>query len=160
MSYQAPSRLNSNDYITDPRVEDPENLPEPLGWNLLVRPYPINNQTRGGIFLNDSEIDYMNTVTNIGRVVLVGSCCWNKSEHGGEPWVEVGDFVSYPKHVGSLRKFKGVSYILLGDDEIVERLTDPLIFGEGPGTGYMQIDIPQEDLEKYNTIYNKKRKGK
>jgi hypothetical protein len=67
--------------------------------------------------------------------------------------VKIGDFVSFPKHTGAFRKFKGVSFVILGDDQIIERLPDPLVFGED-NESYMNIDIPKEDLEKYNTIYN------
>lgn len=155
-SYQVSGSLQNNDFITDPEVPCPENLPEPLGWNLLVRPYPIETQTKGGIILSSDEVNYMNTVTNIGRVIKIGPCCWNKPEHG-EPWVEEGDFVSYPKHVGSYRKFKGVSYVLLGDDEIVEKLPDPLVFDNDAQSSYLRINIPKEHLEKYNTIYKTKK---
>ena len=149
--YAATSRLQNSDYVTDPRVPDPENLPEPLGWNLLVRPYPISEKTKSGLFLTSEDRDYLTMITNIGRVVSVGPCCWNKEEHGG-PWAQVGDFITYPKHTGAYRKFKGVSFVILGDDQIVERLPDPLVFGEG-SQSYMNIDIPEEDLKKYNTIY-------
>ena len=107
----------------------------------------------------DTEIDFLNHVTNIGRVVAVGSACWNRPEHRdaeGEynPWAEIGDFVSFPKNVGARRKFKGVSYVLLVDDEIVERLPDPQVFDDG----FYTLNIPKEHMEKYNTIYKKEDK--
>lgn len=155
-SYQSSSKLSSNSWITDPTVPDPENLPEPLGWCILVRPYPVAQTSKSSIILSSGEMDFLNHVTNIGRVVAVGPCAWNRAEHvmkdgTQRDWVKVGDFVSFPKHVGSKRKFKGVSYVLMVDDEIVERLPDPQVFDDG----YYHINIPQEHLEKYNTIYKK-----
>ena len=62
----------------------------------------------------------------------------------------MGDFVAYPKHVGAKRKFKGVSYVVLNDDEITDFLPDPQVFNEDG----CKLNIPKEDLEMYNTIYN------
>lgn len=155
MAYEAPSRMNRNGLISDPTLPDPDNLPEPLGWCLLVRPYPVGRAKHSSIELPDEVIDGMSYVTNIARVVSVGPCCWSRPEHRDSDgnqfqWVKPGDFISYPRNVGSRRTFKGVTYILLVDDEVVERLPDPLAFDDG----YFKINIPKEDLEKYNTIYN------
>lgn len=158
MQYQSNSRIDRNEFFTDPLVPDPDNLPEPLGWSLLVRPYPMQTKTRSGLYMADETLDHMNYVANIARVVAVGPCCWSQNQHkniNGErfEWVKVGDFVSYPRHVGNRKKFKGVGYVTLMDDEITERLPDPLVF-DYEGT-LVNINIPQEHLETYNTIYNK-----
>jgi len=159
-TYQVASKLDKNGWITSPSVPDPDNLPIPVGWCLLVRPYPVTaNKQKTSLIMVDETADYMNYITNIGRVVAVGPSCWSRPEHrtiDGEqiPWAKVGDFVSFPKNVGARRNFKGVSYVLLVDDEILERLPDPQVFDEG----FYKLDIPQEHLEKYNTIYKKETK--
>ena len=156
-SYQSSTKLDQNSWITPPDVADPENLPRPLGWHVLVRPYPVaQNREKSSIYMPDAELDFLNHITCIGRVVAIGDCAWNRTDHRNKDgehfnWVEVGDFVSYPKNVGARRKFKGVSYVLLSDDDVVEHLTDPQVFDEG----YYKIEIPQEHLEKYNTVYKK-----
>lgn len=104
--------------------------------------------------MSSNEMEHMNYVTNIGRVVSVGPCCWNRAEHKmkdgtQKDWAQVGDFVSFPKNVGQRRKFKNVSFVLLVDDEIVERLPDPQVFDDG----YYQIKIPSEHLTTYNTYH-------
>ncbi len=157
--FNANSRLNKNEWISDPRVPDPENLPIPLGWTLIIRPYPIQEKTKGGILLINDTIDFTHYLTNVGRIVAMGPCVWNKPEHKDKDgnkfnWAEVGDFVSYGSHVGVKRKFKGVSYLVLVDDEIVEVLRDPLVY-ENSGLPYT-MDIPEEHLKKYNTIHNPK----
>ncbi len=156
-AYQSTSKISKNSWITDPNIPDPENLPVPLGWCVLVRPYPIDHDRETtSLIMSNSDIDFLNHVTNIGRVVAIGKSCWTRPEHrnpGGQydPWAKVGDFVSFPKNVGARRKFKGVSYVLLVDDEIVEQLPDPQVFDEG----FYKLVIPQEHLEKYNTIHKK-----
>lgn len=153
-AYQANTKLDQNAWITPPSIPDPVNIPEPLGWTLLVRPYPVaQDTTRSKVLLPTTELDYLNYVTNIGRVIAIGPCCWSRPEHkvNGEQkdWVKVGDFISYPKNVGARRKFKDVSYVLLVDDEIVERLPDPQVFNNS----FYKIDIPEEHLKIYNTVY-------
>lgn len=153
--YQTPTRLDRNAWISPPDIEDPENIPEPLGWSVLIRPYPVKTETK--IIIGGSDIDYMNYTSNVGRVVKIGPCCWNRHEHKDRDgkqfnWVNVGDFVSWPRHAGDKIKFKGVSYIIVNDEEVVQRLSDPQIFDND----YYSLDIPEEHLFKYNTIYNTK----
>ena len=156
-AYQSSRKLDQTSWITDPNIPDPENLPKPLGWCLLVRPYPVELKSKSQLIIPDSEIDFLNHVTNIGRVVSIGPCCWTRREHqnkDGEQfdWVKVGDFVSYPKNVGSRRKYKDVSYVLLVDDEINEVLPDPQVFNDSDTFGY-RVNIPEDHLKKYNTVY-------
>jgi co-chaperonin GroES (HSP10) len=157
-TYQAKSKLDKNSWITPPNEPDPENLPVPLGFLLLVRPYPvITNREKTTLIIPDEEFDFLNYVTNIGRVVAIGDCCWNREEHRmkdgtKKDWVQVGDFISYPKNTGARRKFKGVSYVVLTDEEVNERLPDPQIFDNS----YYKLDIPEEHMLKYNTY----KKGK
>lgn len=157
--YLQGSKLDMNKGITPAEVPDPPNLPQPLGWTVLVRPYGVKvNEEKTSLILPDETIDYMSYLTNVGRVVAIGPCCWTRPEHRDQDgnrfdWVQVGDFVSYAKNSGAKRKFKGVSYTLLVDDEIVEKLPDPQMFDDDT----YKIDIPQEHLEKYNSIYSKKK---
>lgn len=156
--YTAPSNLDANGWITPPSVPDPDNIPNQLGWTLLVRPYPVIQSSNSSILMPETDINYMSYVSNIARVVAIGPCCWTRPEHKNKDgerfdWVKVGDFVSYPKNAGSRRKFKGVSYVQLVDDEIVEQLPDPQVFDDDLYT----LEIPQEHLELYNTIYKKEK---
>lgn len=155
-AYESKFKMDQNGWITDPTVPDPDNLPEPLGYHILVRPYPVGESEDRRIIMPDSEKDFLNYVTNIGRVVSIGPCCWNKAEHVkrndlDNDWVKVGDFVTFPKNVGARRKFKGVSYVLLADDELVERLPDPQVFDGA----YYKINIPEDHFVKYNTYKSK-----
>lgn len=154
-AYARSRQTDANGFITSPSIKDPKNLPVPLGWNILIRPYPV--ESTSALIIPEDEVNFMNFQMNIGRVVAIGPCCWNRPHHKDADgnkfnWAEVGDFVAYPKNVGKLRKFKGVSFIILGDDEIVEYLPDPMVLEED---GLWKLSIPQKDLEKYNTIYKK-----
>lgn len=155
MTYQQGGRIDSTQWVTDPNIPDPENIPIPLGWHVLVRPYPVAEKTAGGIILTTDDRDYTSNLTNVGRVVSIGKCAWNSPQHrdsNGQRfnWVEVGDFVSYPKNTGGKRKFKGVSFIVLNDDEITDFLPDPQVFDAAS----TRLDIPEDHLIKYNTVKN------
>ena len=157
-AYQASTKLSKNDWITDPRVDDPENLPIPVGWCVLIRPYPVKYKSKSSLFMPDSEVDFMNYTTNIGRVVSIGDCAFTKPDHKDKdgnyrPWYKVGDFVSFPKNVGARRKYKDVSFVLLVDDDISEVLPDPQVFNDSE-SGYV-LDIPEEHYLKYNIIKGK-----
>lgn len=152
MTYQT-NPLEYEKHITNPEIPDPENIPEPLGWQVLIRPYPIKDQTKGGIIL--AETEHYDNNTRVARVVKMGPCAFNRTHHQDREgnaflWYEVGDFVGIPKFKGSMRKFKGVSFVLLNDDEVVERLPDPMVLEHSK----FQLNIPEEDLKKYNTVYN------
>jgi len=155
IGYQKPSNIHDNDYITDPEIPDPENLPVPLGWNLLVRPYPIDQMTQGGIIISADGAESARNATNIARVVAIGPCAWNRAQHKSngvyQPWVEVGEFISYPRYKGSMRNFKGVTFCILSDDDIVEKLPDPMVFGDDD---IHNLNIPLSHLTKYKTIHN------
>jgi len=158
IGYQKPSNLHDNDFITDPTIPDPDNLPQPLGWNILVRPYPVEQLTKGGIILSVNDAEYTRNATNIARVVSIGPCAWNRAQHKNKDgerfeWYEVGDFISYPRFKGAMRNYKGVTFCLLSDDDPIERLIDPVVFSDGES---YKLNIPEEDLIRYNTIYNPK----
>lgn len=153
--YAEPNKAHKNGWITDPNTPDPDNLPQPLGWNILIRPYPITSDRQvSSLIIPDDHIDFLNHITCIGRVVSVGPSSWNRPEHRNkegqqQDWVQVGDFVTYSKNVGARRNFKGVSFVLLTDDDILERLPDPQVFD---GDRY-KVNIPEDHLKRYNTIH-------
>lgn len=154
--YMTGSKVDTNKGITPASVPDPENLPIPCGWTILVRPYGVTiDENKTGLILPDEQADYMSYLSNVGRVVAVGPCAWTRPEHRNKQneqfdWVQVGDFVSYAKMAGAKRKFKDVSFVLLVDDEVLEKLPDPLVLDDD----LYKIDIPEDHLTKYNSIHN------
>ncbi len=150
-AYTSSSKLSDNSWITDPRIPDPENLPKPCGWTLLIRPYPIVPTNKSSIIQSADHINFLNHTSQIGRVVDIGTACWSDpTKYGSKPWAKVGDFVSIPKHVGARRKYKGVSFVLIVDDEINEVLPDPQVFNVD---GYYAVDIPEDHMTKFNTYH-------
>ena len=114
-------------WITDEEeVADPDVLPELPGYHVLIRPVSVKSKTKGGIFIPDSTRDDMSYLTTVGRVVLVGDLAYmDKDKFPTGAWCQVGDHVSYGKHLGTKLFYKGVRFILLFDDQITMRVQDP-----------------------------------
>lgn len=113
-------------WITDEEeAKDPDVLPELPGYHVLIRPVSVKSKTKGGIFIPDSTRDDMSYLTTVGRVIAVGDLAYideNKFPTGA--WCQVGDYVSYGKHLGTKLFYKGVRFILLFDDQITMRVQD------------------------------------
>ena len=114
-------------WITDEEeVKDPDVLPELPGYHVLIRPVSVKSKTKGGIFIPDSTRDDMSYLTTVGRVVSVGDLAYiDKNKFPTGAWCQVGDYVSYGKHLGTKLFYKGVRFILLFDDQITMRVQDP-----------------------------------
>jgi len=114
-------------WITDEEeVADPDVLPELPGYHVLIRPVSVKSKTKGGIFIPDSTRDDMSYLTTVGRVVSVGDLAYmDKDKFPTGAWCQIGDHVSYGKHLGTKLFYKGVRFILLFDDQITMRVQDP-----------------------------------
>jgi len=114
-------------WITDEEeVKDPDVLPELPGYHVLIRPVSVKSKTKGGIFIPDSTRDDMSYLTTVGRVIAVGDLAYiDKNKFPTGAWCQVGDHVSYGKHLGTKLFYKGVRFILLFDDQITMRVQDP-----------------------------------
>ena len=113
-------------WITDEEeAKDPDVLPELPGYHVLVRPVSVKSKTKGGIFIPDSTRDDMSYLTTVGRVIAVGDLAYiDKNKFPTGAWCQVGDHVSYGKHLGTKLFYKGVRFILLFDDQITMRVQD------------------------------------
>jgi co-chaperonin GroES (HSP10) len=107
-------------------VSDPTTLPEMPGFHVLVRPASIKNKTKGGIFIPDSTKDDMSYLTTVGRVIALGDLAYkdlDKFPNGD--WCGVGDYVCYGKHAGTKLYYQNVKLLLLFDDQVIMRVSDP-----------------------------------
>jgi co-chaperonin GroES (HSP10) len=139
-----------SDWITPNEIPDPEKLPGIKGWNLLVRPIAPAEKTKSGIFLPDRTKDDLQYLTNVGRVVAMGSLCYTDpgvmteiakfpeafddtlndtslSRYGyyEEPWCKVGDFIIWAKNKGAKLKYQEIIYVMLKDEDVLATIDDP-----------------------------------
>jgi co-chaperonin GroES (HSP10) len=119
--------LKNDEWIDiEDEVSDPTNLPELPGFHVLVRPVSVKSKTKGGIFIPDSTKDDMSYLTTVGKVIALGELAYkdvDKFPNGG--WCNVGDYVCYGKHAGTKLYYQNVKLLLLFDDQVIMRVSDP-----------------------------------
>ena len=124
---QMGNALKNDEWIDiEDEVSDPTTLPEMPGFHVLVRPASIKNKTKGGIFIPDSTKDDMSYLTTVGKVIALGELAYRDIDKfpNGE-WCTVGDYVCYGKHAGTKLYYQNVKLLLLFDDQVIMRVSDP-----------------------------------
>jgi len=124
-------------WITSEEVPDPSPLPQVLTYHLLIRPLKIQDtyKTDSGIelYIPDSAKQDIQYLTNVGRVVAKGPTAFidpdakGTNPHGkfGDDFVGVGDYVVWSKHAGTKVKVKGVTLVLIADDQLLMKVDSP-----------------------------------
>ena len=52
-----------------------EKLPNPTGWRLLVMPFKVKEETKGGIIIAQETLDRARVATQVGYVLKMGDLC-------------------------------------------------------------------------------------
>ena len=116
----------NDQWITDNVVDDPDVLPELPGYHILIRPLSVRSETKGGIIMPDSLKDDIQYLTTVGRVAKVGELAYKDKQKFSEgAWCSKGDFVCYGKHTGQKFLYKGIRYLLIYDDQVIMKISDP-----------------------------------
>ena len=124
---QMGNAIKNDEWIDiEDEVSDPTNLPELPGFHVLVRPVSVKSKTKGGIFIPDSTKDDMSYLTTVGKVIALGELAYkdmDKFPNGA--WCNIGDYVCYGKHAGTKLYYQNVKLLLLFDDQVIMRVSDP-----------------------------------
>ena len=79
-----------------------EKLPNPTGWRLLVMPFKVKEETKGGIIIAQETLDRARVATQVGYVLKMGDLCYkDKEKYPTGPWCKEKDWVS------NLRRYLG-----------------------------------------------------
>ena len=118
--------LPNDEWVTDEETADPTLELELSGDHIMVRPVPIRKQTKGGIILPDKLKDDIQYLSTVGRVLRTGELAYHdKDKFPKGPWCKEGDYVCYGKHTGTKFLYKGISLVIMYDDQIIMRIEDP-----------------------------------
>lgn len=91
----------------------------PTGGHVLISPDPVEEKTKGGIYLPDTTRDSEQRAATTGTVIAIGPGAWLDLDDG-QPWAEVGDHVSYARYAGVEMVGKDEeSYTLINDNDIL-----------------------------------------
>lgn len=99
-----------------------DELPEPVGPNLLVKLEVPPERTKGGIILMDQTRENEAYQAKRGVVVAMGPDCFiPAASFPGGPWCEVGDIVMFPMSAGLQVRVNDQEYRLMRDSSILGR---------------------------------------
>lgn len=104
-------------------------LPQPVGWFLLVKPYQLEEKSKGGIVLVQESKEYDDAACFVGQVVSVGPEAYSDSRYNGARWCAPGDYVLYASHAGQKVKLRGSAeeekYLIIKDSDVRARTDAP-----------------------------------
>ncbi len=79
-----------------------EKLPTPTGWRLLVMPFKVKEETKGGIIIAQETLDRARVATQVGYVLKMGDLCYKDDEkYPTGPWCKEKDWVIFARYAGS-----------------------------------------------------------
>ena len=103
-----------------------EKLPNPTGWRLLVMPFAVKEETKGGIIIAQETLDRARVATQVGYVLKMGDLCYeDKDKYPTGPWCKEKDWVVFARYAGSRMEIDGGEIRLLNDDEVLGTIDDP-----------------------------------
>ena len=107
-------------------VEKQPKLPKPTGWRMLVLPFKMKENTKGGVHLAESTLERQQVASQVGLVMAMGPQCYKDKERYPEgPWCKEKDWVMFARYAGSRIKIEGGEMRLLNDDEILATIESP-----------------------------------
>ena len=111
---QAPSKTNL------------EKLPNPTGWRILVMPFQVKEETKGGIIIAQETLDRARAAVQVGYVLKMGPLCYKDEErYPTGAWCKPKDWVIFARYAGSRMQIDGGEIRMLNDDEILGTIGDP-----------------------------------
>jgi co-chaperonin GroES (HSP10) len=106
-------------------------LPKPLGWKVALLALTIPEETQGGVLMLDDAREARSLSTPQGVVLQLGNAAYRdpdrfKYEDDLEPWVNVGDRISFVKY--------DAAFFQLANGQRIAFITDtqPLSLIDGP----------------------------
>ena len=113
----------------DPSKLEPsalERLPQPVGYRVLVIPYYMREQTKGGVYIPDATRDRESFATVAAYVVKLGSDAY--TDTGKFPtgaWCSEKSWVLMGRYAGNRFKVENLEVRLINDDNIIATILDP-----------------------------------
>tara|TARA_R110002012_G_scaffold64998_1_gene170626 strand:+ start:445 stop:864 length:420 start_codon:yes stop_codon:yes gene_type:complete len=103
-----------------------EKLPTPTGWRLLVMPFAVKEETKGGIIIAQETLERARIATQVGYVLKMGDLCYqDKERYPTGPWCAEKDWVIFARYAGSRMEIDGGEIRMLNDDEVLGTISNP-----------------------------------
>lgn len=117
-------------YLTDEFPDEIlDQLPDPVGYRMLIALPKVNEKTKGGIYKPDDLVKREETASMLGCVLKMGSDCYRDPDRfPNGAYCKVGDWVIIRSYAGTRFKFKGQEYRLINDDVVEGVVANPKEF--------------------------------
>ena len=103
-----------------------EKLPDPTGWRILVMPFQVKEETKGGIIIAQETLDRARAAVQVGYVLKKGPLCYaDKERYPTGAWCEEKDWVIFARYAGSRMEIDGGEIRMLNDDEVLGTIGNP-----------------------------------
>ena len=103
-----------------------EKLPDPTGWRILVMPFQVKEETKGGIIIAQETLDRARAAVQVGYVLKKGPLCYaDKERYPTGAWCEEKDWVIFARYAGSRMEIDGGEIRMLNDDEVLGTIDSP-----------------------------------
>lgn len=103
----------------------------PLDHRLLILPDPVEEKTKGGIFLPNQETDKQKFAQTKATVIALGDMCWAEARYDAErfgvnaSFPEPGNRVLVGRYTGDTHKgADGKDYTVINDVDVIAYLGD------------------------------------
>jgi len=119
--------ISNEAWATEDDVSTQVNVPQPVGYRILIRPKGPVSKTKGGIYLSDNNKDNQSYLNSIGQVIAMGPECYSDRK---SPWCKVGDWVLFGRYAGARISVQNVKMVIVNDDEIIASLENPEVISQ------------------------------
>ena len=102
-----------------------DQLPQPVGYRILVLPFTPKEKTKGGILFSQEQLDKARIATTCGYVLKMGDLAYQDKNKFKEPWFKIGDWVMFARYAGARLPIEGGEVRILNDDEVLGTIGDP-----------------------------------
>ena len=103
-----------------------EKLPDPTGWRILVMPFQVKEETKGGIIIAQETLDRARAAVQVGYVLKMGPLCYaDKERYPTGSWCKEKDWVIFARYAGSRMEIDGGEIRMLNDDEVLGTISNP-----------------------------------
>jgi co-chaperonin GroES (HSP10) len=118
----------SGEVSTLPQTADEKatQLPNPVGYHILVTLPEAEEKYESGIFKADETRRFEEVLATVFFVVKMGPDCYNDEKRFPTgPWCKEGDFILARPNSGTRLKIHGREFRLINDDTVEAVVQDP-----------------------------------
>lgn len=106
--------------------EKAKQLPEPVGYHILVALPEAEEKYESGIFKSDETRRFEEVLATVFFVVKMGPDCFkDEKRFPTGPWCKEGDFILARPNSGTRLKIHGREFRLINDDTVEAVVQDP-----------------------------------